>query len=619
MSDINQILLTASRGSKLFDSLYDFAATIPSATTDAAQLANGVKDLSRALWQIGVSQREDERVASNDARESVADIVQQSQLVFTEIEAVVPLEKIRDGTALTYGEKWEWSQVARTKVQYLLGHVEALRLTLEVLSQTLKSVKVLEWSWSQPRSTLSTEAVTIDRLQLQGLVMEQQLAFLKACELFDVYQKATDDSDPRYITQDQGSLALTLFEDHAPNPRRLMRYQENELAAKRSAQTETQRLALVRRVSSPYIDFLLNRWTRLRDIRKQQQPSIDSDDSSDDDRTPQPTHSNGSRGPPGPILTHIDEVDDEHQDRSPSRSPMPIPDPAVRSRAQISPGVSPSTSWKQDSPAYYGAAPPVRPPGSGAYSTPVSPRVSFSSGPNARPQLSPMSSPNSAQRPVQTARIAWRLRVNQKVWDHENENIVKQNCPEHPSQIDMQRNPASTEILATYVSEDAIRDKGYLFDRFMTDISNGRNPQFEPVYIIRRPLTFTQVKELVKRTEERYEQRFKKARPRPHLEHSATAPLPTPGRYLQTPPDHRRSTSKGLDDRRRGSNVSSMTNSGSDYERDYRSGSRQRRSSSSMPSSKSSNDQKGSSTGKNIQKFAAGAGIAALLDGLSGL
>lgn len=146
MPQVASILTVASRGSKLSLDLYNFAANIPSATHDAADLAKAVVDLSRSLWHVGASQKEDTRITTREARETLVDIVQQCEMALNDIEAVVPLEMTKDGKALTYGTKWEWNKVARAKIQYLLGHLESLRLTLDVMAQAIRHVKVIEWS-----------------------------------------------------------------------------------------------------------------------------------------------------------------------------------------------------------------------------------------------------------------------------------------------------------------------------------------------------------------------------------------------------------------------------------------------------------------------------------------
>lgn len=484
MPEIASILQIASRGSKLSLALYDFAANIPSATTDASNLARGVKDLSRALWQVSASQREDARITTHEARDAIADIVQQCQSVLTEIEAVVPLEMIREGKSLTFGREWEWSEVSKAKVQYLLGHLESLKLTLDVLSQAIRSVKVIEWSGYQSSNPMCLEAVELERMQLESLVVEQQLAFLHASQLFEVYHHLHSDPGLQLIAMDETAQAMTLFEEFAPNPSKLITYQDPNLVAAAKAKNETERLAMVRRASSPYIDYLLERWTRIVEIRRSQQPTVDSDDSSGEDVRPGPKHSNGVRGAPGPILTHIDEDDEPMITSSPMTStpasPVGIPERTRRPRGPMSP-TSPS-SWNGRSSSYF-PAPPVKPPASAG----TSPRVSFSSSNTPRPVMLP----NPPQAPAQDGkkRIQWRLCLGGHYWDHENERVVNSNTQLDPSQVPADKN-ASTDILASYISEEAIEDLGYHYTRVSIPKNDSRQTKFETLYRIRRALLF---------------------------------------------------------------------------------------------------------------------------------
>ncbi|KAF2094041.1 hypothetical protein NA57DRAFT_60690 [Rhizodiscina lignyota] len=621
MPEIASILQIASRGSKLSLALYDFAASVPAATTDASQLARCVKDLTRALWQVSASLRADARVTTPEAGDAIADIVQQCQAVFTEIEAVVPLEMVRDGKSLTYGQKWEWSEVSRAKVQYLLGHLESLKLTLDVLSQAIQSVKVIEWAGLQQQQgshPMCSEAVSLEKMQLECLVVEQQLSFLRAAQLFDIYHRRHADSGLQLIPLDQSAQALTLFEEHAPNPSKLSKYQDSTLVGTRAA-NETERLAMVRRASSPYIDYLLERWTRLLEIRRSQQPRVDSDDSSDDETPPGTTYSNGLKSPPGPILTHIDEEEDEVT-RSTPTSPIGIPERMRRPRAPMSP-TSPS-SWNGRTASYF-PAPPVKPPSS----TGSSPRTSFSASSTPRP----VRQPNPEQ--VQDGRksIHWRLRVGNKYWDHENERVINSNTQLDPSQVHVEKN-SGTDILATYASETAIEDMGYSFDRVKVPRNDGGQTKMETLYCIRRALTFPEVEALVGRSNRLWEQRYKKPRPQlshPALDRSVSSPLPIPGlasaSRLQTPRDYHRSTARSTSQRRdeyrpRSSRSSpSNTSNTSDSDRDGPTVSRSRdgsRSSTRSRRDSHGSSKKGSKTGSNLSKVAAGAGVAALLEGL---
>lgn len=481
----------------------------------------------------------------------------------------------------------------------------------------------------------------MERIILEGLIVDQQLSFLNAGQLFDTLHQRHTDSMMQLIPHNQSMQAMTLFEENAPNPGRLIKYQEESLSTVR-ASSESERLAIVRRVSSPYIDLLLERWTRILEIRRSQQPRVDEDESSEEEEgSPIASHSNGIHSPLGPILTHIDENLPEPVPRSNLTSPIPIP-VQERVRRAYGPGspTSPlapqATSWTGAgrSPSYF-PAPPVRPPASAGNS----PRASFSSKGAVPPQFvspimqsprtfssprsvaPPVASPQPSATPPLKPKIYWRLRMGDKFWDFENEVPVNSNTNLDPSQIQEERR-IYTDILGKFVSQEAIEDMKYRYERVNADMGDGRRTNLQTLFCIRRALTFAEVEALVRRTQQRFEQRFKKPRPNPHLDRTVSSPLPQPGLYLQTPVDHHRSSSrKSRDyyddyDRPRSSRSSGASHE-SDTDTD-RSGDRKhsQRDSSSSSKRKSGSEPKNRQTAKNMRNVAAGAGFAALLEGV---
>jgi hypothetical protein len=102
-------------------------------------------------------------------------------------------------------------------------------------------------------------------------------------------------------------------------------------------------------------------------------------------------------------------------------------------------------------------------------------------------------SPTLEQPAEQRKRIQWRLRLGKNYWDHENEKVIYTNTQLDPSQVPPDRN-SSTDILAMYISEDAIEDMGYRFERVSVPRgSGGGQTKMETLFCIRRPLTFVRL------------------------------------------------------------------------------------------------------------------------------
>ncbi|KAF1987813.1 hypothetical protein K402DRAFT_46268 [Aulographum hederae CBS 113979] len=331
------IIQMVAWGTRLSLGLYEVGSTVPSATSDAYRLAKGVNLLSLVLRQVGACLKEYGTIPSYDAFEDVKQIIQQCRTVFTEIETVVPVGELQENgeKALTAGENWMKPEFTESKIEYLLSHLEAIKLTVNVMTQTFYTVKVIAWS-KQHRTTSSFEAFEIERLQLQSLVIEQQMSLIRLRFLYRDYKY---DCLHMLLEDENTSHAAGGFEERSPRPLDLAQYQENSLAHVDPDSSDSQQLSTVRTVSSKYIDRLLTRWTRLTEIerhlqqaewesqaknrkeqherRMSQQPKVEDDSSEDDHlkiKQPRPR----SIGP-GPLLRPADEEVDE--------SNMPTPKP----------------------------------------------------------------------------------------------------------------------------------------------------------------------------------------------------------------------------------------------------------------------------------------------------
>lgn len=156
MAEIASIIQFVAWGTRLSLHLYEFGVSVSSATRDVNRIAKGVSLFSVTLKQVGVSLKEEaslrdsEAVPSPEAFETVKEILNQCHAVFTEIEALVPLKQMRDesasGKPLSLIQKWKWSLTSKAKMDYLLSHLESLKLTLSVMIQTFYTARIIRWA-----------------------------------------------------------------------------------------------------------------------------------------------------------------------------------------------------------------------------------------------------------------------------------------------------------------------------------------------------------------------------------------------------------------------------------------------------------------------------------------
>ena len=154
IAEPNNILKLVAFGTRLSIALYDFSASVPTATNYVSKLAKEVNLLAFELRQVALLLPRDRNFLSYDANRTVSEILAQSQAVFQEVEATVPVKAARHdrgaimdgGDNMVPSNSWEWNENTMLKASYLSGHLDGLKSTLSVLLQCLHVAKITMWS-----------------------------------------------------------------------------------------------------------------------------------------------------------------------------------------------------------------------------------------------------------------------------------------------------------------------------------------------------------------------------------------------------------------------------------------------------------------------------------------
>ena len=137
---IASIIQVAGTGFRLSLLLNGVASEIASADQDVRNVAKGISLFSLMLKQVGKTMEEGRAIASQQAIDTATEIKDQSEKVFEEIRGMVELSHARDdyGTrSITVVERVKWC-FRKNKVQYLLGQLESLKLSLSIMLQILQ-------------------------------------------------------------------------------------------------------------------------------------------------------------------------------------------------------------------------------------------------------------------------------------------------------------------------------------------------------------------------------------------------------------------------------------------------------------------------------------------------
>jgi hypothetical protein len=329
-----------------------------------------------------------------------------------------------------------------------------------------------------------------------------------------------------------------------PQPAHLYKYQDKFIASLDAYNSsEEQWLPTVCGNSRTQVDRLLDRWSRLRKFQEDlddaahrerarktetQQAFVESD--SEEDILPKATKSIPAR--PGSVQPLFTET-----------ATLPIPVPTKPSTIPLTPassyGVSPQTSRNHVPPSPSLA--------------PTSPRTSIGSLPvEAEAAVEAKEIDDDVE-----LEIPWTLYRRGYYWRYIDGKIQETNT-DAPSSEALSDRQSWTEILASWVCKEAIREAGYHFTQMQKERRDGRRTKFDTCFRIEKGLTFNQVRQLVERTVEIYRKRHAPSppprertrresfdrRPAPKIDHDRTPlankgqppPLDRPITAFQVPP-----------------------------------------------------------------------------------
>ncbi|KAF9730540.1 hypothetical protein PMIN02_001479 [Paraphaeosphaeria minitans] len=477
MAVLAAILPLVSQSSALALVLYRLAAADAYAAKELLKAAKAISNLALIVKEVGTIIKEDDRLPSAEAFETIEDILDQTVNILNEINLLVSGQDAQR-------KRWSYDEhrvgdqdptltpqmVAR--LHYLEAHLDSLRTTLSVMLQTLYTAQSI--MWARVRPTVSPRqcatAVANEKQQLEILIIEQQISILQASKLSERARP-----DARLLLENDSSLGLSIIDETAPSPASLAKYQDRFIATLDTQTSDEQQwLASVCGISKSQLGRLLDRWTRLRQFeedlldaerrlqaqkRETQQPFVESD--SEDDVDPLPKFGSSGVG------------SDSHVPRRPDAIP-PL-------YAESSSRPIPKLSSHQD-PA-----------------VPASPRSTISTLPvEAAAAVEAKDKDDGLD-----LEIPWTLRTRRYYWKYVDGKVNESNT-DAPSSEAFAHRHSWTEVQASWVCKEALQEAGYSHTQVQKEMPDGRRTNFETWFCIDQPLTFDQVQRLVERTVELY-------------------------------------------------------------------------------------------------------------------
>ena len=140
-SIIASVIGVAGAGFRLSLILNAVGVELATADVEIQSIARGISLFSLMLKQVGMTLEESSSLASQSALDTTREITNQSQLVFDEIKNMVEMVQKRDEKghirSITVAQRVKWC-FKKQRVQYLLGQLESLKLSLSIMLQTLQ-------------------------------------------------------------------------------------------------------------------------------------------------------------------------------------------------------------------------------------------------------------------------------------------------------------------------------------------------------------------------------------------------------------------------------------------------------------------------------------------------
>ncbi|KAK7184082.1 hypothetical protein DPSP01_001276 [Paraphaeosphaeria sporulosa] len=477
MAVLAAILPLVSQSSALALVLYRLAAVDAYAAKELLRAAKAISNLALIVKEVGTIIKEDDRLPSAEAFETIEDILDQTSTIFNEIDLLVSGQDAQRKRR-SYDEHQDGNQAPTltpqmlARLHYLDAHLDSLRTTLSVMLQTLYTAQSI--MWARVRPTVSPRqcatAVANEKQQLETLIIDQQISILQASKL---YERARPDA--RLLMENDSSLSLSIVDENAPSPASLARYQDKFIATLDTQSSDEQQwLASVCGISKSQLDRLLDRWTRLHQFeeelldaerkvqakkRETQQPFVESD--SEDDINPLPKFGSSGVG----LDSHV-----------PHR-PDAIP-PLFTESSSLQ---TPKSTTHQNC------------------TVPASPRSSISTLP-----VEAAAAVEAKDKDVGLdLEIPWTLRTRRYYWKYVDGKVQESNT-DAPSSEAFAHRHSWTEVQASWVCKEALQESGYSHTQVQKEIPDGRRTKFETWFCIDQPLTFDQVQHLVERTVELY-------------------------------------------------------------------------------------------------------------------
>lgn len=145
-SIVAAILRIAGAGFRLSLVLNAVGVEMATADVEIQNIARAISNYALTLKQLALTLESAKSIATQSAMETAKQIADQSQLIFNDIKEMADLDQHKDehghlqSIAINQRVKWCFK---KQRLQYLLGQLESLKLSLSLMLQVLQFARLL--------------------------------------------------------------------------------------------------------------------------------------------------------------------------------------------------------------------------------------------------------------------------------------------------------------------------------------------------------------------------------------------------------------------------------------------------------------------------------------------
>ncbi|KAL8936620.1 MAG: hypothetical protein Q9216_004835 [Gyalolechia sp. 2 TL-2023] len=195
-SIVAAILGIAGAGFRLSLVLNALGVEMATADVEIQNIARAISTYAFTLKQLALTLEAAKSIATQSAMETAKRIADQSQLIFDDIKDMADLDQHKDehgnlrSIAINQRVKWCFK---KQRLQYLLGQLEALKLSLSLMLQVLQFGKLLVSIPENPSKQLNEQDMLQERAEIQNMVVVRHWSFVELRRLYNMAEREDEE------------------------------------------------------------------------------------------------------------------------------------------------------------------------------------------------------------------------------------------------------------------------------------------------------------------------------------------------------------------------------------------------------------------------------------------